>query len=50
MKFEDVFWGVVSSTARVNTCSSKNFNHVGDAEICRVRGGGSQCGRENVGG
>ena len=33
MKFEDVFWGVVSSTARVNTCSSKNFNHVGDAEV-----------------
>ena len=50
MKFEDVVGSVVSTTARVNTCSSKNFNHMRDAEVYRIRRGGSQCGRGDVGG
>ena len=49
MKFEDVVRGVVSSPARVNACSSKDFNHVGEAEVYRIRRGRSQCGRGNVG-
>ena len=37
MKFEDVVGRVVSTTAGVNTCSSKNFDHVRDAEVYRIR-------------
>ena len=50
MKFEDVFGGVMPSPAGVNACRSKNFDHVGEAEICSVRRGRSQCGRGDVGG
>ena len=39
----------MSTTAGVNTCSSKNFNHVRDAEVYRIRRGGSQSGRGDVG-
>ena len=50
MKFEDVFGGVMPSPAGVNACRSKNFDHVGEAEICSVRRGRFQCGRGDVGG
>ena len=49
MKFEDVVRGVVSSPAGVNACRSKNFDHVGEAEIYSIRRGRSQCGRGDVG-
>ena len=50
MMFEDVFRGVVSLPAGVNACRSKNFDHVGEAEIYSIRRSRSQCGREDVGG
>ena len=50
MKFEDVFGGVMPSPAGVNACRSKNFDHVGEAEICSVRRGRSQCERGDAGG
>ena len=49
-KFEDVFRGVMSSPAGVNAGRSKNFDHVGEAEIYSIRRGRSQCGRGDVGG
>ena len=50
MKFEDVFRGVMPSPAGVNACLSKNFDHVGEAEVCSVRGGRSQCRRGDISG
>ena len=50
VKFEYVFGGVMPSPAGVNASCSKNFDHVGEAEICCVRRGRSQCGRGDVGG
>ena len=43
VKFEYVFGGVMPSPAGVNASRSKNFDHVGEAEICCVRRGRSQC-------
>ena len=43
MKFEYVFGGVMPSPAGVNASRGKNFDHVGEAEICSVRRGRSQC-------
>ena len=50
MEFEDVFRGVMSSPAGVDAGPSKNFDHVGEAEIYSIRRGGSQCERGDVGG
>ena len=50
MKFEYVFGGVMPSPAGVNASLSKNLDHVGEAEICCVRRGRSQCRRGDVGG
>ena len=50
MKFEDVFRGLMPSPAGVNACLSKNFDHVGEAEVCSVRGGRSQCRRGDISG
>ena len=49
VKFEDVVGRVVSTTAGVNTCSSKNFDHVRDAEVYRIRRGRPQGRRGDVG-
>ena len=48
MKFEDVFGGVMSSSAGVNASLSKDLDHVGEAEICCIRRGRSQCRRGDV--
>ena len=45
MKFEDVFGGVMPSSAGVNASLSKDLDHVGEAEICCIRRGRSQCRR-----
>ena len=50
VKFEDVVRGVVSSPAGINACRSKDFDHVGEAEIHSVRRSRSQCGGGDVGG
>ena len=48
VKFEYVFGGVMPSPAGVNASLSKNLDHVGEAEICCVRRGRSQCRRGDV--
>ena len=48
MKFEYVFGGVMPSPAGVNASLSKDLDHVGEAEICCIRRGGSQCRRGDV--
>ena len=45
MKFEYVFGGVMPSPAGVNASLSKDLDHVGEAEICCIRRGRSQCRR-----
>ena len=48
MKFEYVFGGVMPSPAGVNASLSKDLDHVGEAEICCIRRGRSQCRRGDV--
>ena len=48
MKFEDVFGGVMPSSAGVNASLSKDLDHVGEAEISCIRRGRSQCRRGDV--
>ena len=48
MKFEYVFGGVMPSPAGVNASLSKDLDHVGEAEICCILRGRSQCRRGDV--
>ena len=48
VKFEYVFGGVMPSPAGVNASLSKDLDHVGEAEICCIRRGRSQCRRGDV--